>query len=180
MSMYDQGTYGSRPNAYYDRQSLEGQRSGVTGSMLPASPYSNGIGGSIASSGGFWSAFGTGGIDGEPPLLEGKPQFGYIYGLALLGDLSFYLLLNLMSETGIDAYRVASVLGYCLLPLVLLSLVTVVVSRSNGTWATYSRFFRFLVLILGIGDVCIGAKDCRNSGSWLPIQSAYFMPHLPC
>jgi hypothetical protein len=93
--MYDQGTYGSSsvpydsgygttheplqfysgsadPNAYYDRQSLEGQRSGVTGSMLPASPYSNGIGGSIASSGGFWSAFGTGGIDGEPPLLEGN------------------------------------------------------------------------------------------------------------
>lgn len=201
--MYDQGTYGSSSTpynagygstndplqfysgstespAYYDRQSLEGQRNGVTGNML-SSPYSGPIGGSIASSGGFWSAFGTGGIDGEPPLLEelginfdhikrksfavlnpfrkidqhlmddtdlagplvfcfcfgmfllfsGKPQFGYIYGLALLGDLSFYVLLNLMSETGIDAYRVASVLGYCLLPLVLLSLVTVVVSMDG-------------------------------------------------
>lgn len=61
-------------------------------------------------------------------LFSGKPQFGYIYGLVLLGDISLYWLLNLMSEQGIDAYRVASVLGYCLLPLVLLSLVTVLVS----------------------------------------------------
>jgi hypothetical protein len=29
-----------------------------------------------------------------------------------------YTLLNLMSDHGIDAYRVASVLGYCLLPMV--------------------------------------------------------------
>jgi hypothetical protein len=33
-----------------------------------------------------------------------------------------------MSESGIDAYRTASVLGYCLLPLVLLSMISVVVS----------------------------------------------------
>ncbi|MBW0498250.1 hypothetical protein O181_037965 [Austropuccinia psidii MF-1] len=201
MSMYDQANYASSsapynsaygsgeplqfysgpndPSAYYDRQSLEGQRGAISGNIT--STYGSGIGGSIASPGSFWSAFGTGGIDGEPPLLEelginfdhikrksfavlnpfrtidqhlmddadlagplvfcfcfgmfllfsGKPQFGYIYGLALLGDLSLYLLLNLMSETGIDAYRVASVLGYCLLPLVLLSLVTVAVSMDG-------------------------------------------------
>jgi len=51
-------------------------------------------------------------------LLAGKPQFSYIYGVALLGTTAIYLLLNLMSETGIDAYRTASVLGYCLLPMV--------------------------------------------------------------
>lgn len=33
-----------------------------------------------------------------------------------------------MSESGIDAYRTASVLGYCLLPLVLLSMLSVIVS----------------------------------------------------
>lgn len=49
---------------------------------------------------------------------SGKTQFGYIYGVALLGSASIYTLLNLMSEQGIDAYRVASVLGYCLLPMV--------------------------------------------------------------
>jgi protein YIPF5/7 len=32
--------------------------------------------------------------------------------------MSIYFLLNAMSEQGIDAYRVVSVLGYCLLPMV--------------------------------------------------------------
>ena len=49
---------------------------------------------------------------------SGKQQFGYIYGVGLLGSASIYTLLNLMSEKGIDAYRVVSVLGYCLLPMV--------------------------------------------------------------
>lgn len=39
-----------------------------------------------------------------------------------------YALLNLMSESGIDAYRTASVLGYCILPLVLLSMFNVVLN----------------------------------------------------
>lgn len=59
---------------------------------------------------------------------SGKPQFSYIYGVALVGSTSIYALLNLMSESGIDAYRTASVLGYCLLPLVLLSMLSVIVS----------------------------------------------------
>ncbi|KAL7010325.1 hypothetical protein EMMF5_000348 [Cystobasidiomycetes sp. EMM_F5] len=61
-------------------------------------------------------------------LLSGKSQFGYIYGVALLGDASIYFLLNLMSPTGIDAYRVSSVLGYCLLPIVLTSLASVAIN----------------------------------------------------
>lgn len=32
--------------------------------------------------------------------------------------MSIYFLLNLMAEKAIDAYRVISVLGYCLLPMV--------------------------------------------------------------
>ncbi|EIW68452.1 hypothetical protein TREMEDRAFT_23680, partial [Tremella mesenterica DSM 1558] len=51
-------------------------------------------------------------------LLSGKPQFSYIYGVALLGTTAIYLLLNVMSDIPIDAYRTASVLGYCLLPMV--------------------------------------------------------------
>ncbi|KEI39593.1 uncharacterized protein L969DRAFT_49143 [Mixia osmundae IAM 14324] len=64
-------------------------------------------------------------------FLSGKSQFGYIYGVALMGDLSVYFLLNLMSNTGIDAYRVASVLGYCLLPLVIMTLLSVI-SNMDG------------------------------------------------
>ncbi|CEQ42659.1 SPOSA6832_04504, partial [Sporobolomyces salmonicolor] len=61
-------------------------------------------------------------------LLSGKPQFSYIYGVALIGSASMYALLNLMSESGIDAYRTASVLGYCIIPLVLLSMFSIVLS----------------------------------------------------
>ncbi|MCO5596205.1 hypothetical protein L7F22_050265 [Adiantum nelumboides] len=61
-------------------------------------------------------------------LLAGKSQFGYIYGVALIGDFSIYLLLNMMSDKGIDAYRVASVLGYCILPLTLLSFFSIFVT----------------------------------------------------
>lgn len=61
-------------------------------------------------------------------MQSGKPQFGYIYGLALMGSASVYVLLNLMSPAGIDAHRVASVLGYCLLPMVCVSAVSVTFS----------------------------------------------------
>ena len=48
------------------------------------------------------------------------------YALALLSVIAIYVLLNLMSD-GIDIYRVASVLGYCLLPMVGLAFLTIVV-----------------------------------------------------
>ncbi|KAE8223049.1 hypothetical protein CF319_g3846 [Tilletia indica] len=64
-------------------------------------------------------------------LLAGKSQFSYIYGVALLGNVCIYFLLNLMSEGGIDAYRVASVLGYCLLPLCVLTSISIVVRLDN-------------------------------------------------
>lgn len=42
-----------------------------------------------------------------------------------MGVISIYLILNLMSDGGIDASRVTSVLGYCLLPLCLLTIINV-------------------------------------------------------
>ena len=59
---------------------------------------------------------------------SGKPQFGYIYGVGVLGSLSIYTLLNLMSEKGIAAYRIVSVLGYCLLPMVAVGALSVIVT----------------------------------------------------
>ena len=59
---------------------------------------------------------------------SGKPQFGYIYGFGLLGSISIYTLLNLMSDKAIDVYRVVSVLGYCLLPMVGVGAVSVIVT----------------------------------------------------
>lgn len=54
-------------------------------------------------------------------LQSGKIQFGYVYGISAIGCLGMYCLLNLMSMTGVSFGCVASVLGYCLLPMILLS-----------------------------------------------------------
>ena len=48
--------------------------------------------------------------------------------MGVLGSISIYLLLNVMSESGIDAYRVVSVLGYCLLPMVGVGALSVMVT----------------------------------------------------
>lgn len=107
-------------------------------------------------------------------LLSGKVHFGYIYGLALLGSTSLHWILALMSpgpsssdpssastlhdhspnagsshlSSTLTFPRSASVLGYCLLPLVLTSLVGVVVPMDGMlgyvltslaiVWCTYS------------------------------------------
>ncbi|WWC90530.1 uncharacterized protein L201_005466 [Kwoniella dendrophila CBS 6074] len=155
----------------------------------------------------WWEAFGTGGFEGEPSLMEelginpshilqksltvlnplrrvnenimddadlagplvfsfafafflllsGKPQFSYIYGVGLLGTTAIYLLLNLMSENGIDAYRTASVLGYCLLPMVGLgglgmgigidSPIGYCLSILSICWCTYSASSIFVIVL---------------------------------
>ncbi|KAM5339584.1 protein YIPF7 [Glossophaga mutica] len=58
---------------------------------------------------------------GATLLLAGKVQFGYLYGMSAIGCLGIYILLNLMSSSGVTYGCVASVLGYCLLPMVILS-----------------------------------------------------------
>jgi hypothetical protein len=61
-------------------------------------------------------------------LQAGKVHFGYIYGIGVVGCLAMYALLNLMSMTGVSTGCTISVLGYCLLPMVLLSFLAVIFS----------------------------------------------------
>ena len=85
-------------------------------------------------------------------MFSGKLYFNYIYGIGLLGCIAIYCLLNLMSGTtspvqwshkipllivvflsvaGVSLTCVVSVLGYCLLPIVALSGVSVLFSLSG-------------------------------------------------
>lgn len=59
-------------NAFYtaSRSSLDDQVT-AQGNIVPQQGMSSGYGGNIQSLGGWWTAFGTGGLEGEPPLLEG-------------------------------------------------------------------------------------------------------------
>ena len=61
-------------------------------------------------------------------LLSGKIQFGYVYGIGLVGCFAMYCLLNLMSLNGVTAGITVSVLGYCLLPMVMLSFASALLS----------------------------------------------------
>lgn len=61
-------------------------------------------------------------------LLSGKVHFSYIYGIGVMGCLAVYALLSLMAVSGVTLGIVVSVLGYCLLPMVMLSGVNIVLS----------------------------------------------------
>ncbi|ESK97102.1 yip1 domain-containing protein [Moniliophthora roreri MCA 2997] len=201
LQFYSPSPAGSDPNFY------PGSRPSLDGNLAQGNIASGGYGGNIQPQGGWWTAFGTGGFEGEPPLLEelginfshiraksmtvlnplshvderimddadlagpilfvfcfatfllfsGKPNFGYIYGVGLFGSISIYTLLNLMSEKGIDAYRVTSVLGYCLLPMVGVGGLSIMVtldgmfgyllSLLSIIWCTYSASGIFVAVL---------------------------------
>ncbi|GMK59652.1 hypothetical protein CspeluHIS016_0802580 [Cutaneotrichosporon spelunceum] len=214
---YSSSSSGNEPLAFYQGGSnyggYSGQQSEGMGSMgsMGGGGYASGnmTGGRISTGGEgrWWEAFGTGGLEGEPSLMEelgidpghilqksltvlnplgkvdthimddadmagplvfcfafafvlllsGKPQFSYIYGVGLLGTISIYTLLNLMSDSGIDAYRTASVLGYCLLPMVGLGGIGIglgmdtavggILSIASVVWCTYAASTIFVAVL---------------------------------
>ena len=58
-------------------------------------------------------------------LLPWKVHFGTIYGVFGVGLVGIWAILNLMSMRGIDMLRTASVMGYCLLPIVILAALSI-------------------------------------------------------
>ncbi|OXB63576.1 hypothetical protein ASZ78_014201 [Callipepla squamata] len=70
----------------------------------------------------------------------GKVHFGYVYGVSAIGCLTMHALLNLMSISGVSHGCVASVLGYCLLPMVILSSSAAIFSL-NGILGTLFALF---------------------------------------
>lgn len=96
-------------------------------------------------------------------LLAGKVQFGYIYGVGLFGTVSLHYMFKLMcEEVTIDLVRSTSVIGYCLLPLVLISVIGVFISLDNLLgyvasivavfWCTFSAS-GFFVTVLKLHNV---------------------------
>ena len=70
-------------------------------------------------------------VQGVCLLFSGKLHFGYLFGFGMVGCFFIYTVLNLMNQNqatqahGIDSYRVVSILGYSLLPIVILSATTI-------------------------------------------------------
>jgi hypothetical protein len=71
-------------------------------------------------------------------LFSGKLHFGYIYGFGVLGSVAMYIVANLMSQVDLSMDRIASVLGYSLLPITLLSFIGVFFNLNEGIGLIFS------------------------------------------
>ncbi|ODQ66578.1 Yip1-domain-containing protein [Nadsonia fulvescens var. elongata DSM 6958] len=91
-------------------------------------------------------------------LLSGKVHFGYIYGVAVMGSVVLHWILKMMaSNQGMNYTRTVSVLGYSILPLVLVSALGVVTSIDNNMgyvlsvlavcWCTHSSSSIFIAVL---------------------------------
>ncbi|XP_067387254.1 protein YIPF7 isoform X2 [Emydura macquarii macquarii] len=107
---------------------------------------------------------------GATLLLAGKVHFGYVYGISAVGCLGIHALLNLMSIAGVSYGCVASVLGYCLLPMVVLSSYAVFFSLQGilGTllaliiigWCSLSASKIFISALAMEGQQLLVAYPC--------------------
>ncbi|NXS66771.1 YIPF5 protein, partial [Pandion haliaetus] len=107
---------------------------------------------------------------GATLLLAGKIQFGYVYGISAIGCLGMFCLLNLMSMTGVSFGCVASVLGYCLLPMILLSTFAIVFSLQGMMgiiltagiigWCSFSASKIFISALAMEGQQLLVAYPC--------------------
>uniref|UniRef100_A0A1B6L587 Protein YIPF n=1 Tax=Graphocephala atropunctata TaxID=36148 RepID=A0A1B6L587_9HEMI len=104
-------------------------------------------------------------------LSGGTAHFGYVYGLAMTSCLMMYSLLNLMTASnGFTLTSVASVLGYALLPVVVLSGVGVLFTLQNVlglglsaiavAWSSLAASRIFVTISADIGQRPLIAYPC--------------------
>ncbi|XP_070612832.1 protein YIPF7 [Erythrolamprus reginae] len=107
---------------------------------------------------------------GSTWLLAGKVHFGYVYGTSVIGCLAIHALLNLMSVVEVSHGCVASVLGYSLLPMVILS-----------TWAVFFSLqgvLGTLVALIFIGWCSLSAS--KIFASTLAMEGQQVLVAYPC
>ncbi|XP_056281838.1 protein YIPF7-like [Pseudoliparis swirei] len=103
-------------------------------------------------------------------MMAGKAHFGYVYGVSATACIGMYILLSLMSSLAVSYGCVASVLGYCLLPMVGLSTIAVFYSLQGilGTvlalfgicWCSLSASKIFISTLAMEGQQLLVAYPC--------------------
>lgn len=103
-------------------------------------------------------------------MMAGKVHFGYVYGTSALACTGMFILLSLMSSVSVSLGCVASVLGYCLLPMVALSAFAVFYSLQGflGTllaalgicWCSFSASKIFISTLAMDGQQLLVAYPC--------------------
>ncbi|KAH3671753.1 hypothetical protein OGAPHI_000458 [Ogataea philodendri] len=110
-------------------------------------------------------------------FLSGKTHFGYIYGVALLGTISLHWLFKLMSNNSaddtLDFLRTASVIGYCLLPLVILSGLAVLI-RLDNTWGYVLGFLAICWCTLSSSGFFVRVLNLSNARPLIAYPLAMF------
>jgi len=107
---------------------------------------------------------------GATLLLGGKVSFGYIYGIGGCGVVALYLLLNIMSEDGVGIGCVASVVGYCILPMVFLSSMSIILSLTGALGV--------ILTAVTVGWCSFSASNLFVLG--LSMQSQQLLVAYPC
>lgn len=96
-------------------------------------------------------------------LLSGKIQFGYVYGLGTLGCLTIYFVVYLVSARNISFMCTVSVLGYCLLPMVMLSGLSILVNLRATLAGNLLSILAILWCAIGASNLLVTAMDIANS-----------------
>jgi len=108
---------------------------------------------------------------GSMLLLGGKMHFGYIYGISIFAVILMWALLKMMApQEGPSSGCVASILGYCLLPIVGLSAISIIFSL-QGTfgficssisvfWCSWSASKLFCSALNMKGEQALVAYPC--------------------
>lgn len=107
-------------------------------------------------------------------LLTGKIQFGYIYGLGTLGCLIIYFVVYLMAPKNISFMCTVSVLGYCLLPMVMLSGLSILVNLKATLAGNIFSFVAILWCAIGASNLLVTAIEMSSSRLVIAYPCALF------
>ena len=103
-------------------------------------------------------------------LMEGKIHFGYIYGVALFGtvslhNLSKFMCSNTLTRSNIYFFNIASILGYCFLPLCLLTFIGIFHSLDNtfGYILGCTVCTVEYVVLFWVSEFVTGVEGCKGT-----------------
>ena len=96
-------------------------------------------------------------------LLTGKIQFGYVYGLGTLGCLIIYFVVYLVSAKNISFMCTVSVLGYCLLPMVILSGLSILINLKATAAGNILSVVAILWCAIGASNLLVTAMEMSNA-----------------
>lgn len=107
-------------------------------------------------------------------LLTGKIQFGYIYGLGTMGCLIIYFVVYLLAAKNISFMCTVSVLGYCLLPMVMLSGLSILINLKATIMGNVISIVAILWCAVGASNLLVTAIEMSNSRLIIAYPCALF------